>query len=278
MRPGLHGGAQQAGGIRMRRPADDRIDRSGFDETARVHHGDPIGDLTRHADVVGDEDARHAEFPLQRTQQQKDLDLHGRVQRRGRLIGQQQGGPARQRQSDHRALAQSARQFVRKGIEPARGGGDLHHLQQLERSFARIAPGHVFVRDDGLGDLRADGEHRIERGHRFLENHRRDRAAHRFQLTFRHRHDVISREADPAADARVRRQQAQQSAHRHGLAGAGFAKQAQHLAGVEVKRHVVDDLNVDVAVDETNREIGDLHQALRRHRRCPPPCCVRCRA
>jgi hypothetical protein len=39
--------------------------RGGFNNLARIHDNDPIGDFRNHAEVVGDELYRHAEFVLQ---------------------------------------------------------------------------------------------------------------------------------------------------------------------------------------------------------------------
>ena len=63
----------------MPRLADHRLGGPGLDEAARVHDGEAVGDLDGHAHVVGDEDHRHAQLPLQPAQQQDDLDLHGDV-------------------------------------------------------------------------------------------------------------------------------------------------------------------------------------------------------
>ena len=101
-----------------------------LDDAARVHHGDAIGHLDGRADVVRDEDHGHARLALQFAQQQEDLDLHGGIERRRGLVGQQQARPARQRQRDHRALAHAARELVRIGVESSGGLRDLHAIEE----------------------------------------------------------------------------------------------------------------------------------------------------
>ena len=77
------------------------------------------------------------ELALQLAQQEQDLDLHGGVERRGRLVGEQHARAAGQRQRDHGALAHAARHLVRIGVEPPRRRGNAHALEQLERAAPR---------------------------------------------------------------------------------------------------------------------------------------------
>ena len=82
-------------------------------QMAVLHHRHPVGELAHQVQVVRDQQHRHAVLPLQLGQQVQDLRAQRHVQRRGRLVGQQQPGPARQRHRDHRALALAARELVR---------------------------------------------------------------------------------------------------------------------------------------------------------------------
>jgi hypothetical protein len=62
--------------------------------------------------------------------QVEDLRLHGHVERRGGLVGEEHRGAARERDGDHHALAHAARQLVRVLLEAPLGLGDAHVLQQ----------------------------------------------------------------------------------------------------------------------------------------------------
>ena len=93
----------------MHRLADQRGDRVLLDDPAGVHDGDAVGDLDRGAEVVADEDHRHAGLALQLAQKQQDLGLHRRIDGSRRLVGEQQARPARERQRDPRALALACR-------------------------------------------------------------------------------------------------------------------------------------------------------------------------
>ena len=59
---------------------------------ARVHHQHVVGHLRDDAEVVRDHDDRHAELLLEAPQQPEDLRLHGDVERRRRLVGDEQRG------------------------------------------------------------------------------------------------------------------------------------------------------------------------------------------
>ena len=104
--------------------------------------------------------------------QAEDLELHRHVQRRRRLVRDQDLGPAGQRDGDHHALPHAARQLVRIGVELQTRIGDADHLQQFLRPRPRGAAGGAVVHPDRLADLLADLQHRVERRHRLLEDHR----------------------------------------------------------------------------------------------------------
>ncbi|MNL76534.1 hypothetical protein D3C87_2025170 [compost metagenome] len=62
---------------------------------------------------MGDHDDRGIELALQLVQQRHDLRLHRHIQCGGRLIGNQQLGPAQQCHGDHHALAHAAGKLMR---------------------------------------------------------------------------------------------------------------------------------------------------------------------
>jgi hypothetical protein len=57
-----------------------------------AHHDHAVGDLADQAEVVGDEQHRHLVLLLQPRDQVHDLLLDRHVQRRGRLVGDQERG------------------------------------------------------------------------------------------------------------------------------------------------------------------------------------------
>ena len=92
----------------------------------------------------------------------------------------------------------------------------------------------ALVHPDRLGHLVADGEQRVERGHRVLQDHGDALAAHAAHLGVGFLEQVLALEQHPAAgDAGGRRQEAQDGERQRALAGAGLADDAQRLAGVD---------------------------------------------
>jgi hypothetical protein len=71
------------------------------------------------AEVMGDEQKAHAQIALQLRQELEDLRLDRDVERRGRLIGDQELWVVRERHGDHHALPLPARQLVGIGAQPA---------------------------------------------------------------------------------------------------------------------------------------------------------------
>jgi hypothetical protein len=87
------------------------------------------------------------------------------------------------------------------------------------------------VVEDRLADLIADLVDRVQRGHRVLEDHRDLRAADLLHLALVQLHHVAALVDHLARDDHVGvGDQPHDRHHRHALAGAGFADDAEHLA------------------------------------------------
>ncbi len=124
----------------MHRPREQRLDIGELHHLAGIHHGDAVGDLRDHAEIVGDEQHRHAVRLLQLGELQQHLRLDGDVERRGRLVRQQDFWTAGERHGDHHALAHAAGELVRIVVHPAFGRGNLDLLQQPQRLGPGFAP------------------------------------------------------------------------------------------------------------------------------------------
>ncbi len=62
---------------------------------------------------------------------------------------------------------------------------NAHQIEHAQRLLARAAVVHALMQTQRFGDLLADRKHRVERGHRLLEDHRHIGAAHRAQRALR---------------------------------------------------------------------------------------------
>ncbi len=190
-------GGEQHLGIGVLRIGEHLGGLARFDDLALLHHRDVAGDLAHDAEIVGDEQQRHAELGLQVLEQREDLRLDGDVERGRRLVGDEQVGAVGERHGDHHPLPLAAGQLVRIGAEPGGWIGDADLGQQADHPFARRS-GATAVQGDDLADLALDGVQRIERGHRLLEHHRHAGAAHFAQLRVAHRQHVATLEEDLA--------------------------------------------------------------------------------
>ena len=215
-----------------------------LDDLAGVHHRDLVGATGDDAEVVGDEDHRHVALALLVGEQVEDLRLHGDVERGGGLVGEEQLRAAGQRDGDGDALAHAAGELVRVLVEAPLGLGDADGVEELERLLVRLVLGDVEVVAEGLGDLPADLHHRVERGHRVLEDHRHLGAPDGSQLVLRCADELLALVGDrPGADDVLGGEQAHDRAGQHGLARAGLADDAERLAALEAEGDTVDGLD-----------------------------------
>ena len=129
------------------------------------------------------------------------------------------------------------------------GVGHAHLIEHLVDAREALPPvagaaeAPVCVFQD-RAHLVADGENRIERGHRILEHHRHRRAAQGLALARTQAQEIASIEKDRAGrDAgRRRRQNPHDCPHRHALAAAGFADQRNMTMRGNVERDVAQHL------------------------------------
>src|SRR5262249_10035293 len=99
---------------------------------------------------------------------------------------------------------------------------------------------HADMGLQGLDDLGADGQYRVERGHGVLEHHRELGPAQATQRLGLERDEIAAGEHHPAGEARALGQQLQDGARQHGLAAARFAHDAQRVAGRQRQVDLVD--------------------------------------
>ncbi len=258
---GLRG--EQMPGIGMLRVLEQLGDRPGLDDLAVGHHADPIGDLAHDRQIVGDQQHRHPEAALQVLQQGQDLGLDGDVERRGRLVGDQQIRLIGERHRDHHALSLAAGQLMGVGAQALLRLAQAHQVQQLQRSRARLRLAHSAVQHQGLADLAVDRVQRVERGHRLLKYDADAIAAHLAEGRLVGADQLAAIQADAAArmPGLGIGQQLQDRERGHRLARAALADQRQGLALVDVERDPADRLQRAALDLEADREVLNLEQA-----------------
>ena len=255
--------AHQALRIGMARPLHHVAHRADLDDAAGIHDRHAVGGLGDHAHVVRDQHDGRAALTAQPLEQLDDLRLDRHVERRGRLVGDQQLGLGAQGQRQHHALAHAARELVRVAVDARPRALDADLLQQRDGPLARLGLRDRLVRADRLDDLVADPVKRVEAGQRVLEHHADAGAAHLAHLVGRGVVDALPVEPHLAAgDASRRLEQADHGGAGQRLAGARFTDHAQHLAGGDVEGDPVHRDELAAAAEEGDLEVADGEDRL----------------
>ena len=198
---------------------------------------------------------------LQVVHQLQNLCLNGHVQRRGRLVRDQQLGPARQRHGDHDALAHAAGQLMRILLHDGLRVGNLHVAKHLNGLNGGLAPVHSLMDHERLGNLALDREHRVQTGHGLLEDNGNLVSADFLNLAYRQPGHVASLEHDASAvNVAVRVQKAQYAHGGNALAGAGLAHDAQRAAGLNGIGNAVDGFDDAALRGEEGSQVIDFKQ------------------
>ena len=116
------------------------LGRPGLHEHPRVHDVHALAHAGDDAEVVRDQDQRRVLLGDELAQEVEDLRLDRHVERRRRLVGDQELRLAGQRHRDHRALAHAARELVRVVVQPRRRAGDADAVEQLGGALLRHRP------------------------------------------------------------------------------------------------------------------------------------------
>ena len=128
------------GRVGMQRPDQRVVDGGILDHLARIHRDHARAGLGDDAEIVGDQHQRRLRCLAEVAQQFQDLRLHGDVERRGRLVGDQQLRPADQGSRDHHALAHAAGKLMRIVVDAALRRGDADPPQHVERALPAPRP------------------------------------------------------------------------------------------------------------------------------------------
>jgi hypothetical protein len=186
---------------------------------------------------VGDQDQADAVLLHQLFQQAENLRLGRDVQRRRRLVGDQQAGRQGDGDGDGDALALAARQLVGIAIQREAIRGKTDPVEQGTRRRPGLGPPSPTMNADRFRDLVADGHQGVQRRHRLLEDDADLAAAHAAQDGVGGVRDHGAVEGDCAGHARLVRQKTQHGEGRHRLARAGLADQPQNFARGDGQRH-----------------------------------------
>ena len=234
-----------------------------LDHAARIHHQHAVAEGRDELEIVRDEDQAHAALGDELVENAQHLHRDRHVERRGRLVGDEQVGIGHQHHGDHGALAHAARHLVRIEREDALRIAHLHGLQHGERLVAGLAAAGLGMGLIGLDDLLADGHDRVQRIFRVLHHHADAPAAQGAQRALRGGEQV-----DPVEGEALGRHlaggrgEAENGAARLRLAGARLAHDAEPLAA-ELEGHAAHRFHDAGAQVEADAQVFDVEKRLR---------------
>ena len=142
-----------------------------FHNVPGVHHGDAVGHVGHHPQVMGNIHAGEAQPIPQFLNQGKNLRLNGHVQGGGGLVADEDLRPAGHGDGDDHPLAHAAGKFVGILPGPALGFVDAYVLQYGKHLGVGPVAVDLLVQQDGLFNLRPDGFQRVQAGHGVLHHH-----------------------------------------------------------------------------------------------------------
>ena len=120
-----------------------------------VHHHHVVGGLGDDPQVVGDQDHREPKSSCSRLSSAR-ICAWVDVERRRRLVGDDQVRVVDERHRDHHPLAHAARELMGIVVDPPLGARDADRLEHLARAFVRLLAREVPVQEHRLGELPAD--------------------------------------------------------------------------------------------------------------------------
>ena len=183
-----HGGEQRLR-VRMLRRGEERVGRALLDLLAAIHHQHAVGHFGDHAHVVRDED--HAPCSSRPAGRESVARICAWIVTSSAVVGSSaisSAGLHDERHRDHHALAHAARQAGADSASNTRFDSGMRTRSSRRSASVRAsASALVLMQRDRLGDLVADREHRVQRRHRLLEDHRDVGAADRAHRRVRRR-------------------------------------------------------------------------------------------
>src|SRR5918992_1564053 len=155
-------------------------------------------------------------------------------------------------------------------LQPDLGTRDPDLVEELRGAPVGGRPVHAKVRLERLADLSADGQDRVQRGHRVLEDHCDLPATDLPQLRVVELQQVLPAEhGGPARHAPVASEDPEQRERGHALAAARLADDAECLTWGDVEGDAVDRVDQAAPRPELDVEILDRQERLARHQPRP---------
>ena len=189
--------------------------------------------MMHHGQIVGDEQIRQPEAPLQILHDVQHLRLHRNIERRGRLVAHEELRVDCERAGDRNALALPPGKLM--GIAITIRGVQSNLQQQVIDPESALVGRHLRMREHRLGDDAPHAPPGVQARIRILEDHLQP-LAHRLAARFEHARQGLAVECHRAARQRV--EPDQQSCNRR-LAAARLTDKGKGFAATDGKRDPV---------------------------------------
>ena len=222
-----------------------------------------IGEVGDHGKVVRDVQRGDAVRMAQLTHRRQHVRLGADVETGGRLVEHDHRRTAGERHGQADTLLLSARQLVRVAAEELGRAGQQHLAHHfLHPGLARRVAAAEVVELEHLHELLADAQRWIQRGRWILRHVRDQRAARMAQRAVAERqHRRIADRDVAACQLHAAPGMAEHGETNGGLARAGLADEAEHLARGDGEVDFVDD--VGAAAGDLDPQIRDGHRSVR---------------
>ena len=139
-----------------------------FDDFTLLHDDHPVTQMVDQRQVMADEHQAQPHIGLQVGEQVEDLALHGDVERRNRLVGDQQAGPGDDGAGNGNALALPAGKLVRVFFRV--GGPYAHLVEHRQHALPPRSRRDGPVGEQGLGNAPAHRAPGVERAEGVLKH------------------------------------------------------------------------------------------------------------
>src|SRR6266700_3297509 len=232
-RHGHRNGGEKCAAVGVPRICEQSVVGSDLDDAAEMHYRNAVGNVLHHREIVRNEFVGQPEPPLQVAQEIEHLRTDRDIERRNRLVTDDELGLDCERARNGDALALAAGEFMRITARQARLEADKP--QKLVHPLRAARWRDDVVQRKRLGENLPDGHARIERGIGVLEDELCV-AAQRPELTLLEGRDISTVETD--ASCRWFDQPQHQPAEGR-FATAGFADEREGFAGLERKAHPI---------------------------------------
>ena len=212
------------------------------------------------------------ELRAQILHQVQDLRLRGHVQGRGRLVANDHFRAVDQGPGDRDPLPEPAGELVRILPQPPLGPRHAHLLEQPHRPGAGLRRARPPVPALRFDELVADRVGRVQRGHRFLEDHAHPVLPDVRHLAFRQVEEVPAVEREPPGRAlRPCGQQVHERERGQRLAAPRFADDCEGAPPLHPEPDLLQRVEHPGRYRNVDAEALDLEDGRRCHAPAPAP-------